>query len=242
MTAGGMGRTCATGFVVAVVAVAALLTIPVQAGAGAYVFAGETWGEGRITHPKGYTGAGGTLYISVGIDPASPNADDMEIPVQNMVTVFNNLQVTTGNLVSDWVNLPSGAIDFESVGLHELGHAVGLGHPNLGSQTGVTGDNTNFTASTDGVNDTFAFNAGVDGVIGSADDERDDDANLHWFKIADNDPFTIAGTVDQTTYSRDLTDLPPGDLFAVNADRTVAAGAGYPDNTEAVMQQGSLNK
>ena len=51
--------------------------------------------------------------------------------------------------------------------------------------------------------------------------------------------MTIESTVDASTYSRDLADLPVGDLFAANADRDVTAALGFPD-TEAVMQQGQF--
>jgi hypothetical protein len=54
-----------------------------------------------------------------------------------------------------------------------------------------------------------------------------------------NNPFTIAGKVDSTTYSRSLMDLPFGQSFAANGDRDVAVLLGVP-NTEAVMQQGAF--
>jgi Ca2+-binding RTX toxin-like protein len=107
-------------------------------------------------------------------------------------------------------------------------------------QTGVSGVNTNFTQSTTGPNGAFSFNSGADGIIGNADDVRGDDQNLHWFDIATNDPFNFQSVIDSTTYSRELADLPAGDLFATNADRSVGAALGYAD-TEAVMQQGTAN-
>src|SRR6185436_16298500 len=78
-----------------------------------------------------------------------------------------------------------------------------------------------------------------DNVIGSSDDNRGDDVNLHWFRKSNDDPFTIASTVDQTTYSRNVLDLPFGHNFTANADRTVATLLGHP-NTEAVMQRGAF--
>ena len=46
--------------------------------------------------------------------------------------------------------------------------------------------------------------------------------------------------VDAASYSRDLNDLPPGDLFTANADRTVGTLVfGFP-NSEAIMQQGAF--
>lgn len=214
---------------------------------GAYIFAGEANGLDVITHPQGYTGTGGPLNISVAIDPTSANASSMEISVQNIVNTFNALVATTGNVVIGGGNniTPSNAIDFESVALHELGHSLGLAHVNAASESGLSGNNQNYTKATDGVNDGNSFNTadfnlnnGADNVIGSSDDIRGDDVNLHWFRISNNNPFTIPGTVDGTTYSRDTADLPSGHTFATNADRTVSTLLGVP-NTEAVMQQGT---
>jgi hypothetical protein len=161
----------------------------------------------------------------------------MEIPVQNNINIYNRLQPTTGNLVSGGNNnIPSGQIDFESVALHELGHCIGLAHVNAASESGLTGNNKNYTKATDGSNNQFDINPGADGVIGSNDDIRGDDVNLHWYRKSNNNPFTIDTTVDSSTYARDLSDLPTGHSFATNADRTVASNSGYP-GTESVMQQ-----
>ncbi len=227
-------------FLIAFLAISA--TFPGQySHAGSYIFAGEANGVDLITHPIGYTGTGGVVSISVGIDPSSPNAADMVISVQNIIAVFNGLQVTTDNLsLGGDNNIPSGFVDFESVALHEFGHAVGLAHCNLASESGLSGANQNFTKATDGANNSWNLDAGTDGVNGSSDDIRGDDVNLHWFKIADNNPFTIAGTVDGSTYSRDVGDLPGSHNFPANADRTVATLLGV-SGTEAIMQQGSFS-
>ena len=215
----------------------ALLTPLNSAFPFAFVFAGEANGVTIVTHPIGYTGAGGVVTVSVGIDPTSANASDMVISTQNVIAVFNEALSTTGNL--DFGPLPSGNIDFESVLLHEMGHSLGLRHCNLASESGLTGSAQNFTQATDGADNVYGLDAGVDGIIGTADDVRGDDVNLNYFKISDNNPFTIAGTVDQTTYSRDIIDLPSGN-FSTNGDRTVSGSLGFP-NTEAVMQQGTFN-
>ncbi|RMG57903.1 MAG: hypothetical protein D6722_24220 [Bacteroidetes bacterium] len=121
-----------------------------------------------------------------------------------------------------------------------MGHSLGLAHVNLATESGLpAGPDRNYTKSTDGINNTFDITIGGDALRGSADDIRGDDVNLHYFRMADNDPFGLAATVDATTYSRDLANLPGGDLFATNADRDVATALGYP-NTEAVMQQGAF--
>lgn len=207
----------------------------------AYIFSGEVYGVGIVTHPIGYTGTGGTLTVTVGIDPTSANAASMVIPVQNSCTRFNNLNSTTGNVVSDWINIPIGAYDFESVFIHELGHSLGLAHVNAASESGLSGTDREYTKATDGADNTFNLNHGVDAVIGSEDDVRGDDVCLHYFRTSNNNPFTIAGTVDNTTYSRDVAALPFGNLFATNADRNVSALLAVGATTEAVMQQGTFN-
>ena len=205
--------------------------------AGTFIFAGESYGVDVVAHPTSYTGQGGTLTVRVCIAPSSANATAMEIPVQNNINIYNQLQPTTGNLVSGGNNnIPSGQLDFESVALHELGHCIGLAHANAASESGLTGNNKNYTKATDGSNNQFDINPGADGVIGSNDDIRGDDINLHWYRKSNNNPFTIDTTVDSSTYARDLSDLPTGHSFATNADRTVASNSGYP-GTESVMQQ-----
>jgi hypothetical protein len=208
--------------------------------AGAYIFAGEGSNLNIITHPSTYTGSGGNITVRVCIDPASPNATEMETSIQNNINVYNQLQPTIGNLFLGGANsIPSGQLDFESVALHEIGHCLGMAHVNAASESGQTGNNQNYTKATDGVDNTSNLNPGVDGIIGSSDDIRGDDINLHWFRTSNNNPFTIDNLVDGSTYSRDLVNLPAGHNFAANADRAVAALLGM-SNTEAVMQQGSF--
>lgn len=215
---------------------------PADSIAGTYIFAGEANGADIITHPSGYTGSGGILTVRVCIDPLSINAAAMEIPVQNNINIYNRLQPTTGNLfLGGSNNVPASQVDFESVSLHELGHCLGLGHVNAASESGLTGNNRNYTKATDGANNVFNINAGSDGIIGSSDDIRGDDVNLHWYRKSNNNPFSIDNPVDSTTYARDLADLQAlGHNFAANADRAVGALLGVP-NTEAVMQQGTFN-
>jgi len=207
---------------------------------GAYIFAGESNGVNIVTHPSTYTGTEDVVTVRVCIDPASPNATDMEYSVQKNIAEYNQLTPTLGNILSGGSNnIPSGAIDFESVSLHEIGHCLGMAHVNAASESGQTGNKQNYTKATDGVDNVLNLDAGTDGVIGSSDDVRGDDVNLHWFRTSNNDPFTIDTVVDSTTYSRDLADLPAGHNFATNADRVVSNLLGY-SQTEAVMQQGSF--
>ncbi len=221
-------------------ALAAALLTPAPTSAGSFIFAGEANGVGVVTHPAGYNGTGGNLTVTICIDPASANAASMVQPVQNVAATWNALAPTSPNLFFGAANdIGATEIDFESTALHEVGHCLGLGHPNLSTESGLTGNDQNYTKSTDGADNVFNVDDGADTVIGSSDDVRGDDVNLHWFRKANDDPFTIASVVDATTYSRDVADLPSGHLFPTNADRTVAALLGYP-NTEAVMQQGAF--
>lgn len=207
------------------------LLLSAEAMAGAFIFS-DTQGVEIITHPSTYTGTGGTITVRVCINPSSLNASAMEIPVQNIVNNYNRLEATTGNVVNGAV---PGELDFESVALHEVGHCLGLDHVNLASESGLTGNDQNYTRSTTGGNG-YDLNDGADNVIGSRDDVRGNDANLHWFMKSTNNPFVMDSIIDSSTYSRDLADLPGVDNYAANGDRTVSGQYGVP-NTEAVMQQ-----
>ena len=136
-------------------------------------------------------------------------------------------------------NVPANYLDFESVALHEVGHALGLAHPNAATESRLPDEEQDYTKATMGPNGRFDLDPGADSVIGSRDDVRGDDVNLHWFRRSNNNPFTISGTVDSTTYGRDTAELPAGHRFAANADRTVGSRLGVA-NTEAVMQQGTF--
>ena len=207
--------------------------------AGAYIFAGEANGVDAVTHPSGYTGTGGVLTVGICISPASVNTAQMEISVQNIVNTFNSQTVSTGNLLRGANNnIPANFYDFESVTLHEVGHCIGLAHVNASSESGLTGVDANYTKATNGANNVFNINPGPDGIIGSSDDLRGDDVNLHWFNNFANNPFIIDSIVDSTTYSRSTVNLPAGHNFATNADRSVSTLLGVPD-TESIMQQGT---
>ena len=224
--------------VAAVVTASVVVTRP--AYSGAYIFAGTANGVDVVTHPLGYVGTGASLSISVGIDPTSANAASMVTSVQNIVNTISGLNPTTGNLVSGGSNnVPVNFADFESVALHELGHSMGLAHVNAASESGLSGADPNYTKATSGPNLLFNLGIGFDGVRGSSDDIRGDDVNLFWFRMSNNNPFTIASPVDSSTYSRNAADLPGGHTFAANGDRTVSGILGVP-NTEAIMQQGTF--
>lgn len=205
--------------------------------AGVFEFAGDFRGVDVITHPTGYDGKGKELIVTVGISPSSPYADSMEIPLQNAINTWNRLAPTIGNVITSGNGIPNNNFDFESVALHELGHCIGLSHPNLASESGLSGENKNYTASTKGFNNVFDLNSGADGIIGSDDDIRGDDVNLHWFSKETNNPFLLPAIIDKTTYSQNLDDLPLGDQYVANGDRDVSKLFNI-EKTEAVMQQG----
>ena len=218
--------------------VALTLTSLNNATAGAFVFAGrDANSENRITHPRGYNGSGGKLDVNVCIVPNTPNAADIEQPVRNAIAYWNKRQPTTSNLRK---HLPGGikSVDFESIFVHELGHCVGLAHPNLATESGLLGPDRNYTKSTKGDNGQYNISPGEDGIIGSKDDIRGDDKNLHWFRLDNNNPFSIASIIDTTTYARDKSLLPDGSQFAANGDQNVST-LFNAKNSEAIMQQGA---
>jgi hypothetical protein len=221
-------------------AAAAMVPTAEPARGGAFIFAGTANGVDLVCHPAGYSGTQRAINVVVCINPASPNAAAMEISVQNVVAVLNQRLVTSPNLFfGGATNIPASHIDFESTALHEVGHCVGLAHPNLATESGLPTADQDYTKSTQGPNGVFNVNAGVDGIKGSFDDQRSDDVNLHWFRRSNNNPLTIPAVVDSTTYARATASLPAGHSFAANADRTVAGALGFP-NTEAVMNQGAF--
>lgn len=220
---------------------AGFVMTPLNLSAGAFIFAGEDNGVDVITHPAGYSGVGGVIYVEVCIAPDAVDGRLAVQPVLNIMKEFNEFEASSPNLVFGSSNdIPGGQLDFESLTLHEIGHCVGLAHPNAATESGLSGSDRNYTKSAEGTNEDWDIDAGDDGIIGSADDVRGDDINLHWFEVGVNNPFLAVAQPDGAIYSRDLADLPVDDTFAVNADRTVANSLGFP-NTEAVMQQGQFS-
>lgn len=208
------------------------------AAAGAYIFANGSSPD-TITHPTPYTGAGGTLTVSVCISPSSESISEMEVSVRNTITTWNARTAVSPNLFFGGNNdIPSGEIDYESTLVHEVGHCLGLAHPNAATESGLPTADRNYTKADEGVNGVFDLNPGSDGIKGSADDIRGDDISLHWFN-PNNNPFELFEPVDTSNYSIDVANLPLGDTFPANADRDVGAALGFA-NSEAVMQQGAF--
>ena len=226
---------------VATAVVTSSLLMPATAQAGGYVFARSNPDRlGLTTHPSGYNGTGGTLNVNVCIVPGV-NDTEMEQSIKNNIAIWNKNQSTTSNLRTTLPTDNGTAVDFESVALHELGHCVGLSHPNLATESGVDASDRNYTASIQGPDGAFDLGSGADGIQGSADDVRGDDTNMHFFYGATNNPFSEQAVIDSTTYTLDLASLPLGDNFPANSDRTVSAQARYGSpNTETAMQQGTF--
>ncbi|NKI34828.1 hypothetical protein HFP89_06580 [Wenzhouxiangella sp. XN79A] len=233
-----MSRRGPTAPLVQALSAAGLIGASSLALAGAYISSSGTFPD-RITHPSGYTGTGGTLNVSVCIAPTSESIADMEVSVRNAIFNWNQLTPVSPNLFLGGANdIPSGQIDFESTVVHEIGHCIGLAHPNAATESGLPNEDRNYTKAGQGSNGVFDLDPGADGIKGSADDLRGDDISLHWFN-PDNNPFVLFEPVDVSNYFIDLADLPAGDTFPANADRTVGAALGFPDS-EAVMQQGAF--
>lgn len=205
---------------------------------GVFIFAESQNNPQLIAHPAGYSGNQNNLTVSVCIDPASQSISDMEIPVRNAITTWNELSPRLDNVRLNDPTIPSNHIDYESVLLHEIGHCVGLGHVNLATESGVASSNRGYAKSRPGPNGNYDLDDGADGVKGSLDDLRGDDINYGWFRKGFNSPFLHEFTVDETTYGTGLEDLPVGHNFVEIASLGVARARGLADG-EAVMHQGT---
>jgi hypothetical protein len=200
-------------------ACAAALLLGPDAEAG--VFLNET--QGRVTHAAGYMGTGGEHVVNVCLDPgAMPASGDPAQATRNAIAEFNRFQATLGNVQSAaGQGVTPGALDYESILLHEMGHCLGLDHNVLGpSEVGcsVGGTCVNsptlfFTQAAPGLNTAFDTNAGLDGARGTGDDLRVDDVNRHWYRAGVNNPFIEPPVADRTTYVQSGS-LPAGDFFA----------------------------
>jgi len=188
--------------------------------------------ENAVNHPVLYVGGGGVHTIRVCLDPQITDVDLREPSIERAIATWNAMSPQSNNVTAD---VPADFVDFESAVLHEMGHCFfGLAHPNLG----LSGDVIAGLASQAdvGPNGVFDIGLGGDGQPGSVDDSRGDDINRVWYYTFDNYPFLVTLPVDKTTYSRDLDDLPPGSLFAANANR-LSGPVSTPSvtNTESVM-------
>lgn len=195
--------------------------------------AGQFFFNGQVTFAANYLGVGQGAPVRVCLSPSTPVGlrDPASRGVSNAVSSWNRRRVTTANVRPNFN--PQGTIDFESVMLHELGHCSGLGHSNLGSV--VARPQANATAAGPGANAQFDTNPGPDGIHGTSDDIRGDDVNRFYFRIPGANPFSIPETVDSTTYTIAVSQLPPGEQFPANPERLVGPQYGV-SLTESAMQ------
>ncbi len=180
------------------------LGLPTQLIAGSFLFSGEPGRSNTITHPMGYTGSGTSLLLRVCIDGTSTAEVASRQGIFNAIETWNESEPSFGNLTTNASEVPPNHRDFESTILHELGHALGLHHPNLGAESCPASDpycaHSDFTQSTAGTNTILEFGLGPDGEPGTSDDSRGDDGNLHWFFKDANNPFVGWEPVDSSTY------------------------------------------
>lgn len=217
--------------------------LPQSADAGAFVTVNQDEPD-RVAH-RNYFGTGGELApILVCIDNSvNPTlAAAAEPAVRNVVATYNRFRSLPDNTYADGAatSAPVDQVDFETVLLHEFMHANGLDHPNQANNPGGTGGYLyNDSRSSGGANGVLDRLGDVDGIPGSADDQRGDDVNLLWYPRGSNDPAVQPAVVDTTTMARTLGFLPAGQQFAANANVEVMAALGHA-NSEGVAVQGYL--
>jgi hypothetical protein len=165
------------------------------------------------------------------------------------VVASNNFSFPAGGLPPGTPQRVLGgrAFDLESIIVHEIGHAIGLGHPNLADRVPAADLRRapvlgRATASTPGDNGRFEV-AGVDGIIGNFNDNRGDDRSLNLVD-RDNNPFNVFnGAIDKTTFTLDGPFATGG--YSQTPTREVAAagmaatGFAAITNLEAIMVQGA---
>jgi len=228
--------------ILAFVAVPMLVAFASPVKSGTFVFAENLGQPDTITHPTGYTGSENELEVSVCVHPDSESRSELAIAIRNSLYRWNQLDPQTENTkLAPESGVPSNRIDAESVVLHEIGHCIGLAHPNLASESGLSGNKRRFAKALpgSGPDNGYTLDAGGDQIIATEEDYRGDDTNLNWFRTSNNNPFTIDSIVDGTTYSNNVADLPPGHDFPKVAGAQVSQKMGI-GRTEAVMHQGIL--
>lgn len=204
-------------------------------------------GAFAITHPPGYTGISQPVVsVDVCVSQLAPYHDLTNVTL-NALSLWSAMTPILGNC-EPFCSLPedpnpeAGFFDAASVVLHEIGHVLGLDHPNLRFEDpAVEGTfvHSSFSAAYDGA--PAGVLIGSDGVRGSRDDFMDDlfgttAVNVNWFRELDNDPFAIdSEVIDIDHYSRATnTQLPAGSDWAANANFCYGFQAGHA-RTHSVM-------
>lgn len=195
-------------------------------------------GPHAIVHPPGFDGTQPTVQVGI-CNFDHPDYPSLQAATQLAVAMWNEQVRMIGNC-SPFCTLPEdpragGVFDAQSALLHELGHALGLGHPNLYFRDPAVGieTHTSFTAAHSG--SPIRVDDGADDVRGSRDDFEaapggTQAANVHWFREDNNDPFAADGAViDLDNYSRaTMTELPPESSWASNANFCHGHQLGHP--------------
>lgn len=226
---------------VTMLAALGVAAIPQWSGAGSFVAVDQEEPD-RVAH-RNYFGAGGELPpVRICIDSSlNPHlATAAEPAVRNVIATFNRFRALPDNTFATGsdTSAPADQVDFETVLLHEFMHANGLDHPNQANDPAGTGAYFYYDSrSSDGANGVLDHLDDADGIPGSADDQRGDDVNLHWYVRGSNDPAILPAIVDTSTMARALDDLPPGQHFAANGNVAVMAALGHA-NSKAVAVQG----
>ncbi len=195
-----------------------------------------------IVHPTGYTGRGGELTITLGLHPDFEEMEDeVAFTAEHIAAIWTSLLIWDENLEPSLEIPKLGGTDFFGTLIHEFGHTLGLAHPTLIPQgLNLPRGEGKFTTAEPGPNGKLDLDEGDDGLRGSSDDKRGDDVNAVFFKILDNNPYTLPedGVFDSTTYSRKLEDLPEGDQSPAVSSREVARKVYSLEATEGMMVSG----
>lgn len=216
---------------IAVVALGLAFAIPARSGVFLFGADPAVNNPTLITHPYGYTGTGGSLTVRICL---SSTAAQIQAQVQQAIDMWNTRLVAHGNCsghCSTLEDTPPPETNYIIVPaiVHELGHcALGIDHIN-------NDDNASHT-NTYGES---SITNGADGIPGSSDDvvtPLPGARVLHFFRFADDNPFTIDATViDSFTYTRRISDLPPGHLWPASGNRRVGTLLGEPVFSHSLM-------